>query len=221
MKKLIGLNNCSKELECLSSEFINVCRAIALLPPKDHGLLNIPITNKPQLMFETGFQEQFILYLELINIKYANEKKYLRKEAKEHFEKLAYDANLLGYKIIAVSAYRDYDYQNKLYNNYVKEYGLEYASKCSAPAGYSEHQTGLAVDVMGSNNDYNKFDQSKEFEWMKNNAHLYGFILRYPKNKENITGYKYEPWHYRYVGLSDAYKIYNNNLTLEEYINNK
>lgn len=155
--------------------------------------------------------------LEEINIKYANKNKFLRKEAKEHFEKLAHDANLLGYKIIAVSAYRDYDYQDKLYNNYVSTYGLEYADMCSAKAGYSEHQTGLAVDVMGSNNDYNKFSESKEFEWMKNNAHLYGFILRYPKGKENITGYKYEPWHYRYVGIDNAYKIFNNNLTLEEY----
>jgi len=155
--------------------------------------------------------------LEEINIKYANKDKYLRKEAKEHFEKLAHDANLLGYKIIAVSAYRDYDYQDKLYNNYVSTYGLEYADMCSAKPGYSEHQTGLAVDVMGSNNDYNKFAESKEFEWMKNNAHLYGFILRYPKGKESITGYKYEPWHYRYVGIDNAYKIYNNNLTLEEY----
>ena len=155
--------------------------------------------------------------LEEINIKYANKNKFLRKEAKEHFEKLAHDANLLGYKIIAVSAYRDYDYQDKLYNNYVSTYGLEYADMCSAKAGYSEHQTGLAVDVMGSNDDYNKFSESKEFEWMKNNAHLYGFILRYPKGKENITGYKYEPWHYRYVGIDNAYKIFNNNLTLEEY----
>ena len=155
--------------------------------------------------------------LEEINIKYANKNKFLRKEAKEHFEKLAHDANLLGYKIIAVSAYRDYDYQDKLYNNYVSTYGLEYADMCSAKAGYSEHQTGLAIDVMGSNNDYNKFSESKEFEWMKNNAHLYGFILRYPKGKENITGYKYEPWHYRYVGIDNAYKIFNNNLTLEEY----
>ena len=138
--------------------------------------------------------------LELINIKYANEKKYLRKEAKEHFEKLAYDANLLGYKIIAVSAYRDYDYQNKLYNNYVKEYGLEYASKCSAPAGYSEHQTGLAVDVTASNNNYGTFVSSKEYIWMVNNAHKYGFILRYLNGEENITGYNYESWHYRYVG---------------------
>ena len=114
--------------------------------------------------------------LEMIDLRYANKDKYLRKEAKDAFEKLASDAKLLGYNIMAVSAYRDYEYQNKLFNNYVKEYGYEYASTCSAKPGYSEHQTGLAVDVMGSNNDYNNFEDSKEFEWMKNTAHLYGFI---------------------------------------------
>ena len=71
---------------------------------------------------------------------------------------------------------------------------------------------------MGSNEDYNKFEESVEFEWMKNNAHLYGFILRYPKGKENITGFKYEPWHYRYIGKKVATIIYNENITLEEVL---
>ena len=92
--------------------------------------------------------------------------------------------------------------------------------KCSAKPGHSEHQTGLAVDIMGSNNDYNLFAESKEFEWMKNNAYKYGFILRYPEHKENITGFKYEPWHYRYVGKDVAKYIYENKLSLEEYFSN-
>ena len=70
---------------------------------------------------------------------------------------------------------------------------------------------------MGSNDDYNKFQKSKEFNWMENNAYKYGFILRYPKDKERITGFKYEPWHYRYVGKKIAKYLYENNLTLEEY----
>ena len=73
-------------------------------------------------------------------------------------------------------------------------------------------------DVMGSNNDYDLFEKSNEFNWMKDNAHLYGFILRYPKGKEKITGFKYEPWHYRYVGVKHAKMIYEGNLTLEEYL---
>lgn len=143
--------------------------------------------------------------------------KFLRKEAKENFEKLSSDAKKIGYSIIAVSAYRDYDYQENLFNNYVKEKGENYALKCSAKAGHSEHQTGLSVDVMGSNNDYDQFEKSKEFDWMKNNSYKYGFILRYPKGKEYITGFKYEPWHYRYVGKDIASIIYTEGITLEEY----
>ena len=156
--------------------------------------------------------------LESISLKYANKDKYLKKEAKIAFEKLSEDADKLGYRIVAVSAYRDYNYQNELFNYYVKEKGLNYALECSAKPGHSEHQTGLALDVEGSNKDYDNFENSKDFIWMKDNAHKYGFILRYPKGKEHITGFKYEPWHYRYVGIETAKYIYENNLTLEEYL---
>ena len=156
--------------------------------------------------------------LESISLKYANNDKYLQKEAKEAFEKLSSDASDLGYRIIAVSAYRDYSYQNELFNYYVKEKGLDYALTCSAKPGHSEHQTGLAVDVEGENKDYDQFEQTKEFDWIKDNAHNYGFILRYPKGKEHITGFKYEPWHYRYVGIEVATQIYEKNITLEEYL---
>ena len=156
--------------------------------------------------------------LESISLKYANADKYLKKEAKLAFENLSEDANKLGYRILAVSAYRDYNYQMELFNYYVEEKGLEYALNCSAKPGHSEHQTGLAVDVEGSNKSYDNFEDSPEFEWMKNNAHKYGFILRYPKGKEHITGFKYEPWHYRYVGVNIATYLYQNNLTLEEYL---
>ena len=155
--------------------------------------------------------------LEQISLNYATNNKFLRKESKENFEKLSSDAKKIGYSIIAVSAYRDYDYQENLFNNYVKEKGENYALKCSAKAGHSEHQTGLSVDVMGSNNDYDQFEKSKEFDWMKNNSYKYGFILRYPKGKEYITGFKYEPWHYRYVGKDIASIIYTEGITLEEY----
>ena len=155
--------------------------------------------------------------LELINVEFATEDKYMRKEAKEHFEKLSSIAKKNNYEIIAVSTYRNYEYQDKLFNYYVETKGLEYALECSARPGHSEHQTGLAVDVMGSNKDYDEFEQSKEFDWMIKNCYKYGFILRYPRGKENITGFKYEPWHYRYVGVNLAKYLYENNLTLEEY----
>lgn len=156
--------------------------------------------------------------LTLLDEKYATKDKYMHEEAATAFENLSRDASILGYQIIATSTYRSYDYQQELYNYYVKEKGQTYADNCSARPGHSEHQTGLAVDVMGSNNDYDKFEESDEFDWMKNNAHLYGFIMRYPKDKTHQTGFKYEPWHYRYVGVNAAKTIYSENLILEEYI---
>lgn len=154
--------------------------------------------------------------LEILDLSYSNEGKYLRKEAKIQLEKLVQEAYALGYKIIVTSAYRDYHYQEKLYMNYVLEEGRIFADNCSARPGHSEHQTGLAIDIAGENGEYTDFASSKEFIWMKTHAHQYGFILRYPEGKEEITGFKYEPWHYRYVGKIASY-LYENNLTLEEY----
>lgn len=159
------------------------------------------------------------LDLEAIDTNYALENKYLRKEAKYQFEKMARDAKDNNLTIIAVSAFRDYNYQEKLFNNYVKNKGEYYALLCSAKAGYSEHQTGLSVDISDSTYDYDNFEYTKEFKWVSKNAHKYGFILRYPKAKYHITGFKYEPWHYRYVGIDIASTIYQKKLTLEEYKN--
>lgn len=156
-----------------------------------------------------------------LKLDYANDHKYVRHMAKEAFEKLSYDARQEGFKIIAVSAFRSYKYQDQLYFYYVTEKGIDYADQASARPGHSEHQTGLAIDVMGDNDDYNLFEATKEFNWMKEHAHKYGFILRYPKGKEHITGFKYEPWHYRYVGVPVATEIHRHNLTLEEYLHQK
>ena len=153
--------------------------------------------------------------LEKLDLSYSNDNQFLKIEAKLALENLI--KNAVDYKIVVVSSYRTYDYQDDLFNSYVKNNGEEYALSCSAKAGHSEHQTGLAIDVMGSNNDYDLFEETKEYEWMKDNAHKYGFILRYPEEKEHITGYKFEPWHYRYVGVDVATVIYENDLTLEQF----
>jgi len=116
-----------------------------------------------------------------------------------------------------ISAYRSYDYQNNLYNNYLKYEKQSIVDTYSARAGYSEHHTGLAIDIDNNKLNYNKFYMTKEFIWMQENAYKYGFILRYPKGKENITGYSYEPWHYRYVGKKIAEYIKKHNSTYEEY----
>ena len=155
--------------------------------------------------------------LENLSLEYACKDMYLRKDAKEHFEKMSSDAKREGLTILAVSTYRSYNYQKKLYNNYVEELGKFRADIASARPGHSEHQTGLSVDVANTLLDYDNFEDTKEFLWMKDNSYKYGFILRYPKGKYDITGFKYEPWHYRYVGLDTAKYIYQKNITLEEY----
>lgn len=155
--------------------------------------------------------------LEKINSIYSSKEIYLVKDAKTSFENMAKHASEEGYKIRCISAYRSYTYQENLYNNYVKKDGVQKADTYSSRPGFSEHQTGLVVDIDNTILPYTSFINTKEYEWMKNNAYKYGFILRYPKDKESITGYSFEPWHYRYVGEEIAAYIHYSNLTFEEY----
>ena len=128
-----------------------------------------------------------------------------------------------GFDYNAFSGFRSYEYQTTLYNRYVNRDGKEAADRYSARPGYSEHQTGLAFDI-GENGRQDlwlteQFGETPAGQWLMNNAHLYGFILRYPQGKEHITGFMYESWHYRYVGLEHATAIFNAKTTLEEYLN--
>jgi D-alanyl-D-alanine carboxypeptidase len=174
---------------------------------------NLILVNKYNYLTEDYIPEN----LEPIDIAYARSGMQLVREAKEAFETLSEDAKKEGKNIIAMSSYRSYDYQVNLYNNYVATDGKEAADTYSARAGYSEHQTGLAVDVYNKVLPYTSFEETEEFNWMQENAYKYGFILRFPKDKVNITGYQYESWHYRYVGKEAAKYIHNHDLTLEEY----
>lgn len=155
--------------------------------------------------------------LTTISKEFSSSTKELTYEAKEAFEKMAKSAKEQGYTIRAISAYRSYEYQKNLYDNYVKQDGVELADTYSARPGFSEHQTGLVVDIDNGKTDFNHFENTEEFKWMQKNAQTFGFILRYPKGKEDITGYDYEAWHYRYVGENIATFMNNNNLTLDEY----
>ncbi len=163
------------------------------------------------------------LDLENINNKnFISNTKYnmLRKEACYWFEKLSNDSIKNNTPVYGQSAFRSYDRQKELYNYYLKEYGENKTNIMSAKPGFSEHQTGLAIDVSSTKNgNMETFGETKSFEWMQNNAHKYGFILRYPKEKSNIHGYSYEPWHYRFVGIKIATEIYKNysNLTYDEF----
>ena len=152
-----------------------------------------------------------------ISTNYASGKKMMTKDAAHAFEEMAKAAKKSGYNIRAASTYRSYSYQTGLYNNYAKQDGKEKADTYSARAGYSEHQTGLAVDVDNTKSSYTQFGSTKEFGWMKENCYKYGFILRYTKETEFITGYINEPWHYRYVGKDIAKYIHDHPMTYEEY----
>ena len=125
------------------------------------------------------------------------------------------DARTLGYNLRLVSGFRSYQTQVSVYNNYVNKYGVQLTDTFSARPGHSEHQTGLAFDVGQISNNFGDTPSGK---WLADNCHLYGFIIRYPKGKQGITGYKYEPWHIRYLGVDIATKVKESGLTLEEYL---
>lgn len=145
---------------------------------------------------------------------------YLEKEAFKAFTLLKNDALKYGHHFDIMSGYRTREYQKKLFDELVLEKGYNYASSYIALPGSSEHETGLAIDVAVYIKDKTYIEHDLEnldaVKWLQSNAHKYGFIIRYPKNKEEITKYNYEPWHIRYVGSISAY-LYNNDLTLEEY----
>lgn len=141
----------------------------------------------------------------------------LREEAADAFLTMAEAARKEGLKLVNTSPFRSYELQTKLYNGYSKRDGKAAADRYSARPGFSEHQTGLATDIVTPTSNFSTFETTKEFTWLKNNAYKYGFILRYKEGMEYITGYMYEPWHYRYVGIDAAKTIYENDLTFEEY----
>lgn len=146
----------------------------------------------------------------------------LDSETYEHWLQLKEDVTSKGYIIDIESGYRSYDYQDKILQELIADKGYDYAKMAVALPGHSEHQTGLAIDytIFKDNQfiDDSKFNDSlEECIYTNSIAHKYGFVVRYPKHKEDITGYKYEPWHLRYVGKELATYLYENNLTLDEY----
>ncbi|WP_165767919.1 D-alanyl-D-alanine carboxypeptidase family protein [Virgibacillus indicus] len=148
-------------------------------------------------------------------------KKKMRKVAAVALEKLFQSADEAGLKLYAQSGYRSYDTQVMLFNSYAEKNGEEAANLFSAHPGESEHQSGLTMDVTSSDVDFmltEDFGETDEGKWLVEHAAEYGFIIRYPKGKEDITEYQYEPWHLRYVGTKAAKAIMSEEITLEEYL---
>ncbi|SEB09013.1 D-alanyl-D-alanine carboxypeptidase [Thalassobacillus cyri] len=149
-----------------------------------------------------------------------HQKKQLRLEAAEALEELFRGAKQDGVELVAASGYRSYERQKQIYQNNVSQNGKEHANQFSAKPGTSEHQTGLAMDVTSAAAAFKleqSFIETKEGKWLEDNAHEYGFIIRYPEGKSDITGYAYEPWHLRYVGIETATEIHQEQETLEEF----
>ena len=169
--------------------------------------------------------ENWLEKIELISATNSQGKEFLvEKEALEHFNDLRSKLLEQGIDIELDSTYRSVERQKELWAEFEEKYGRAYCEKYAAVPGYSEHHTGLAIDVClikdGQVIDDNDEMIAEVEIFSKIHTFLsdYGFILRYMKGKEDITGYSYEPWHFRYVGIKAAKKIYQKGITLEEYL---
>ena len=174
---------------------------------------NIMLVNKHHPLSKDYIPNNLVKVEDISYIKRNNEIMLLEQETLNNLKLLFMDALTSNIELTLFSAYRSFEKQASLWTT-----DYSFADMYKAVPGYSEHQTGLAVDISTIQDGLLKTD-TLAYNFLKNNAHKYGFILRYPKNKESITGYNYEPWHYRYVGNISTF-IYENNLTLEEYIYN-
>lgn len=148
------------------------------------------------------------------------QKKYMREKAADQLENMFAEAQEEDIELSAVSGYRSYDRQESIFAANAEEDGEEEANKYSARAGESEHQSGLAMDVSAASVGYSlttDLSETEEGEWLEENAHEYGFVIRYPEDKTDITGYQYEPWHLRYVGKDLAGTLHENDWVMEEY----
>lgn len=172
---------------------------------------NILLVNSENLLSPDYVPQDLVnLYEMRHSFRLANVEIYMTRDAYEPMQAMflaAENENVNGF--IITSGYRSYEKQKEIY----EESEPGYAQK----PGASEHQTGMCFDVTAMNSG-DGFETTEQYKWLRANAHKYGFIQRYPANKSHITGISYEPWHYRYVGVDAATYIYQNNLTLEEYL---
>lgn len=196
----------------------------SLLPapaPVDLSLESITLlVNRDYTLTEDYVPEDLIVPDVRFTFSYYSDKKLMRQEAADALEELFAAGDAEGIHLYGVSAYRSYSRQYTIYATNLITRGIKHTNRYSAAPGASEHQTGLAIDVSSESAGYSLeevFGTTKEGIWLAKNAHRFGFIIRYPKEKEEITGYAYEPWHIRYVGTELAAYLYESGLTLDEY----
>ena len=180
----------------------------------DISLNNLMLTNKFHRLSEDYNPDDLV---DISNVYSYGENQKLKKDAYDAFIEMFNEAKKDNVTLIVNSSYRSYEIQDKTYSDYSSWYGVNEADKIAARPGFSEHQTGLAIDIMTYKANRNNFEETDAFKWLENNAYKYGYILRYPKDKEYLTGYSYESWHYRYVGVDVASYIRDNNITYDEY----
>ena len=179
----------------------------------DISLGSLMLVNKNNVLASDYVPNEIITLEE----SYAYENVKISNDIYDAFLSLLESAKNSGYTLVASSGYRGYAEQEAVYNEYKSLYGRYEADSIVAHPGCSDHQTGLAVEIEPFDKNPESIEENEEYLWLVNNAYKFGFIQRYPKDKEFITKFDYEPWHYRYVGIEAAYKMHNEGLTLEEY----
>lgn len=185
-------------------------RVSAAKAPDVYAEVEVTVTEGPKLTYINGIL--------VVNKTYPVPADYnpgIDPEAQSAFNKMQSDAAALGLNIYISSGFRSYDYQAGLYQRYVNRSGQAEADRYSARPGHSEHQTGLAFDLNSITDEFKDTDEGK---WVTENCQDYGFIIRYPADKESVTGYMYEPWHIRYLGVDTAKAVHDSGLCLEEYL---
>lgn len=176
------------------------------------------VSAEVEVTVTAGTELTYIGGILVVNKTYALPADYspgVNADAQAAFDEMQADASAEGLNIYISSGFRSYEYQAGLYQRYVDKDGKEEADRYSARPGHSEHQTGLAFDL---NSIDDSFAETAEGKWVRRNCYKYGFIIRYPADKEDITGYKWEPWHIRYLGKDTAQAVYDSGLCLEEYL---
>lgn len=202
-----------------TSKIVSLINVKANYEHYDNNIVEPTDTNKENLMLVNKYHyltESYQPEVQNVSIMYAYDDNQLLESTLNAYIKMWKAASKDNITLIASSSYRTYEEQKKLWESRAA-ISMKDADDSTARAGFSEHQTGLAIDILTYNTTLSTFEESDAFKWLSSNAYKYGFILRYPKDKEDITGYEYESWHYRYVGVEVATKIFEEDITFDEY----